>query len=108
MANKNLQCEPSPLKVEGHAVRVDGKLAACLLIMKRLPSQGIYSKRKEFAPCGSKFLSFWVEPFSEGDCCVRKQTGNHVVFLAKNGGRSTCVSCLLTGRKLYNWSHWLF
>ena len=32
-----------------------------------LPSgKGIYSKRKEFAPRGSKFFHFRVEPFSEG------------------------------------------
>ena len=28
--------------------------------------KGVYSKRKEFAPKGSKFFPFRVEPFSEG------------------------------------------
>ena len=27
---------------------------------------GVYSKRKEFAPCGGKFFSFSIDPFSEG------------------------------------------
>ena len=26
----------------------------------------VYSKRKEIAPCGSKFFPFRVDPFSEG------------------------------------------
>ena len=29
-------------------------------------SEGIYSKRKEFAPHGSKFFSFRVDPFQKG------------------------------------------
>ena len=28
--------------------------------------KGVYSKRKEFAPPGSKFFSFRIDPFSEG------------------------------------------
>ena len=36
--------------------------------------KGVNSKRKEFAP---KFFPFRVGPFSEGDCCRRKQTGSH-------------------------------
>ena len=28
--------------------------------------KGVYSKRKEFAPCGSKFFPFRVDPISEG------------------------------------------
>ena len=35
----------------------------------------IYSKKKEFAPKGSKFFLLRVDPFSEMDRCVRKQTG---------------------------------
>ena len=36
-----------------------------------------FSKRKEFAPKGSKFFSFKEDPFSEGIWCVKKQTGSH-------------------------------
>ena len=38
---------------------------------------GLYSKRKEFAPFGSKFFSFRVDPFSERDWYAGKQTGCH-------------------------------
>ena len=34
----------------------------------------IYSKRKEFAPYGSKFFPFRVDPFSEGAWFAWKQT----------------------------------
>ena len=44
----------------------------------------VYSKRKEFAPLGSKFFPFRVDIFSEGDCCTEKQTGSQVVFLSEN------------------------
>ena len=35
--------------------------------------KGIYSKRKEFAPCGSQFFPFRADPFSERVWCARKQ-----------------------------------
>ena len=31
--------------------------------------KGVFSKRKEFAPRGSKFFPFRVDPFSEGMQC---------------------------------------
>ena len=31
--------------------------------------KGIYYKRKEFAPIGSKFFPFRADPFSEGEVC---------------------------------------
>ena len=37
-----------------------------------LLSKGVYSKRKEFAPIGSKFSPFRLDPFSEGTGCVGK------------------------------------
>ena len=37
----------------------------------------IYSKRKEFAPNGSKFFPFRVDPISKGVWCTEKQTGSH-------------------------------
>ena len=40
-------------------------------------SKGVYSIRKEFAPTGSKFFPYRIDPFSEGDSCTGKQTGNH-------------------------------
>ena len=39
--------------------------------------KGVYAKRKEFAPKGSKFFPFRVYPFSKGDLCAGKQTGSH-------------------------------
>ena len=36
----------------------------------------MYSKRKEFAPIGSKFFPYRVEPFPEGDWSAEKQTDN--------------------------------
>ena len=39
--------------------------------------KGVYSKRKEFAPKGSKFLPFGVEPFPERECVRKKQTGSN-------------------------------
>ena len=39
--------------------------------------KGAYSKRKEFAPKGSKFFPFRVDPFLEGSRCPGKQAGNH-------------------------------
>ena len=37
----------------------------------------VYSKRKEFAPCGSKFFPFKVEHFSKGTWCAEKHTVCH-------------------------------
>ena len=42
------------------------------------------SERKEFAPMGSKFFPFRVDPFSEGDYCTGMQTGiTKVISLVK-------------------------
>ena len=47
--------------------------------------KGVYSKRKEFAPRGSKFFPFRVDPFLEGlDVQKRKQEVTKVVSLVKN------------------------
>ena len=49
-----------------------------------------YSKRKEFAACGSKFFPFRVEPFSEGtDVWECKQEATKIIFCVKNDGKST-------------------
>ena len=37
----------------------------------------MYSKKKEFAPSGIKFLLFRVDPFTDGDMCAGEQTGRH-------------------------------
>ena len=42
---------------------------------------GVYSKRKEFAPLGSKFFPFRVDPFSEENLCSGKPTGSHKSYL---------------------------
>ena len=43
--------------------------------------------KEEFAPSGSKFFPYRVDPFTEGDWFVRKQTGSSkVVSLVKNCG----------------------
>ena len=39
--------------------------------------KGVFSKRKEFAPLGSKFFPFRVDPFSEEALYAGKQTGSH-------------------------------
>ena len=39
-----------------------------------ISEKGVYSKRKEFAPKGSKVFPFRVDPFSEGTLCERMQT----------------------------------
>ena len=41
----------------------------------------VYYKREEFAPLGSKFFPFRVDPFSEGDWCIGTQTGSHKSYL---------------------------
>ena len=43
----------------------------------------VYSKRKEFAPSGSKFFPFRVDPISQGDFCAREQRGSHAVACTK-------------------------
>ena len=54
-------------------------------LLKRL-----YSKRKEFAPCGSKFFPFKVESFSKGtDVWECKQEATKIIFFVKNDGKST-------------------
>ena len=35
--------------------------------------KGIFSKRKEFAPNGSKFFPFRVDPFSEENWCIESK-----------------------------------
>ena len=47
--------------------------------------KGVFSKRKEIAPFGSKFFPFREDPFSERDCWAGKQTGNH----------KSCLPCRL-------------
>ena len=43
-------------------------VTSCLLSWTGIPSQKeVYSKRKEFAPRGSKFFPFRVDPFEDGD-----------------------------------------
>ena len=50
----------------------------------------VSSKRKEFAPCGSKFFPYRVDPFSEGDLRAVKQRESHESRLPWwNGGKST-------------------
>ena len=41
----------------------------------------VSSKRKEFAPTGSKFFPFRVDTFPEGVSCAGKQTGRHKSYL---------------------------
>ena len=55
--------------------------------MFRLPSEkGVCSKRKEFAPMGSKFFPFRVDAFSEGLSLQEfKQEDTKVVSLVQNG-----------------------
>ena len=49
--------------------------------------KGFYTKRKEFAPKGSKFFPVRVDPISEGTWCAGKQRGSHKSCLpCKNGG----------------------
>ena len=47
----------------------------------------IYSKRKEFAPIGSKFFPFRVDLFQKGVWCAVKQTGSH----------KSCLPCIKEG-----------
>ena len=39
--------------------------------------RGVFSKRKEFAPHGSKFFPSRVDPFLEGNWGTGKQTESH-------------------------------
>ena len=43
--------------------------------------KGVYSKRKEFAPTGSKVFPFRVDPFSKRNACARKQAESNNSFL---------------------------
>ena len=52
-------------------------------------SKGVYCKRKEFAPKGSKFFPFRVDFFPEGHLLIRKHGEVKEIFsLVKNGGKS--------------------
>ena len=65
-----------------------------------LKEKGTYSKRKEFAPNGSKFFPLRVDPFSEAAWWAEKQTGSHKkVSLVKNGGESS--KCIITKFSLF-------
>ena len=44
--------------------------------------KGIYSKRKEFAPSGSKFFSFREGPFTEGACSARDKKLSSFAIMA--------------------------
>ena len=39
--------------------------------------KGVYSKRKEFAPLGSKFFPFGVDLFQKRFWCAVQKTGSH-------------------------------
>ena len=43
--------------------------------------KAVYSKKKEFAPLGSKFFHFRVDPFLEGGWCAGKQMSCHRSYL---------------------------
>ena len=47
----------------------------------------VYFKRKEFAPYGSKFFPFSVDPFSEG-----------TQFAGKQRNHKSCLTCQKNGR----------
>ena len=51
--------------------------------------KGVYSKRKEFAPKGSKFFPFREDIFSEGAWCAGKQTGSWPASVAQLDARPT-------------------
>ena len=52
--------------------------------------KGVYSKRKEFAPKGSKFFPFRVDPFQkESDMQEQKEEVTIIVSLVENNGKST-------------------
>ena len=52
--------------------------------------QRVYSKRKQFASCGSKFFPFRVDPYSGGTWCAGKQTGSPKgISLIENCEKST-------------------
>ena len=50
--------------------------------------KGIYSKRKEFPPPGSKFFPFKADPFSEGGVQGGKQKVTKVISLFTDGRKS--------------------
>ena len=61
-------------------------------------SEEVFSKRKEFAPSGSKFFPFRADSFPEGVWCAGKQKGSHLpdVSLVKRiVGILSSVSSLL-------------
>ena len=58
----------------GELINFQGKLSLILLFV--LFFKGIYSIRKEFAPRGSKFFPYSVDPFSERNWHAVKQTGS--------------------------------
>ena len=55
-----------------------------------IPSEKrVYIERKDFAPIGSKFFPFNVNPLFRRGTCVEKQTGSHNSCLpCKNGKNS--------------------
>ena len=49
--------------------------------------KGVYSKRKEFPPLGSKFFPFRVDPFSEGAVYSKRKA---ISYVPQSTGRGTC------------------
>ena len=52
-----------------------------------LSEKRVYSKRKEFAPLGSKFFPFREGPFSEGTWYAEKQTESQKSYLPCENGK---------------------
>ena len=81
----------NPIFVLWYTFRGDGNSVKLVLPPIK---KGAYPKRKEFAPTGSKFFPFRVDPFSERVLCIQetKQEAIKVVSLANDVGKSTeCI-----------------
>ena len=46
--------------------------------------KSVYSEREEFASNGKQILSFRVDPFSEGDWCIKITFVSPVLFVNRN------------------------
>ena len=74
-----------------------GKFQNCFASLLK----GIYSKRKEFAPHGSKFFPFRVDSFSDGARFAELQTGSHKICLPWKNGKFPIAGCLVSFYYIY-------
>ena len=62
------------------SVRETTFVTSCFIIPQVPSEKGVNSIRKEFGPYGSKFFTYWVDPFSEENQYTLKPLYNTVRY----------------------------